>query len=82
MATNPAISQLGNADTHSARPKVLIVGAGLGGLALGMILQKTDTPYEIFERAPEIKPPGACACSSTARTPPKEYLPEVQSSSI
>ncbi|KAF9091032.1 hypothetical protein BGX23_005548 [Mortierella sp. AD031] len=40
------------------RPKVLIVGAGLGGLTLGAILQKSDIPYEIFERAPEIKPLG------------------------
>jgi ribulose 1,5-bisphosphate synthetase/thiazole synthase len=37
--------------THAKRPKVLIVGAGLGGLTLAMILQKSDTPYEIFERA-------------------------------
>lgn len=40
------------------RPKVLIVGAGLGGLTLGAILQKSDIPYEIFERAPEVKPLG------------------------
>ncbi|KAF9139272.1 hypothetical protein BG015_002114 [Linnemannia schmuckeri] len=45
-------------DNATNRPKVLIVAAGLGGLALGMILQKTDTPYEIFERAPHIKPLG------------------------
>ncbi|KAG0273268.1 hypothetical protein BGZ95_010917 [Linnemannia exigua] len=43
----------------SKRPKVLIVGAGLGGLTLGAILQKTDIPYEIFERAPEMKPLGS-----------------------
>ncbi|KAF9087144.1 hypothetical protein BGX29_001006 [Mortierella sp. GBA35] len=40
---------------HAKKPKVLIVGAGLGGLTLGMILQKTDIPYEIFERAAEVK---------------------------
>lgn len=43
---------------HAKRPKVLIVGAGLGGLALGMIFEKSDTPYEIFERAHEVKPLG------------------------
>jgi cation diffusion facilitator CzcD-associated flavoprotein CzcO len=43
---------------HARRPKVLIVGAGLGGLTLGAILQKTDIPYEIFERAPLVKPLG------------------------
>ncbi len=40
------------------RPKVLIVGAGLAGLTLGMILQKSDIPYEIFESAPTIRPVG------------------------
>ena len=40
---------------YAKKPKVLIVGAGIGGLTLGMILQKTDIPYEIFERASEIK---------------------------
>ncbi|KAG0202462.1 hypothetical protein BGX33_009698 [Mortierella sp. NVP41] len=45
--------------TKSARPKVLIVGAGLGGLTLGAILQKSDIPYEIFERASEVKALGA-----------------------
>ncbi|KAG0342055.1 hypothetical protein BG000_007093 [Podila horticola] len=43
----------------SDRPKVLIVGAGLAGLTLGMILQKSDIPYEIFESAPAIRPVGA-----------------------
>lgn len=43
---------------YTKRPKVLIVGAGLGGLTLGMILQKTDIPYEIIERASEVKPLG------------------------
>ncbi|KAG0038158.1 hypothetical protein BGZ83_003205, partial [Gryganskiella cystojenkinii] len=41
------------------RPKILIVGAGLAGLTLGMILQKSDIPYEIFESAPAIRPVGA-----------------------
>ncbi|KAG0211470.1 hypothetical protein BGX28_007831, partial [Mortierella sp. GBA30] len=40
----------------SDRPKVLIVGAGLAGLTLGMILQKSDIPYEIFESASAIRP--------------------------
>ncbi|KAF9926501.1 hypothetical protein FBU30_003940 [Linnemannia zychae] len=48
-----------SADNGSSRPKVLIVGAGLAGLTLGMILQKSDIPYEIFESAPVIQPFGA-----------------------
>jgi len=43
------------------RPKILIVGAGLAGLTLGMILQKSDIPYEIFESAPTIRPVGKTA---------------------
>ncbi|KAG0072253.1 hypothetical protein BGZ89_007312 [Linnemannia elongata] len=43
----------------SDRPKVLIVGAGLAGLTLGMILQNSDIPYEIFESTPAIRPVGA-----------------------
>ncbi|KAF9137549.1 hypothetical protein BG015_002692 [Linnemannia schmuckeri] len=57
------------ASTNESRPKVLIVGAGLAGLALGMILQKSDTPYEIVERAPEIKTLGA-AISLTGTVAP------------
>lgn len=40
------------------RPKVLIVGAGLGSLTLGMLLHKANIPFEIYERAPEVKPLG------------------------
>ncbi|KAK5829003.1 hypothetical protein F5H01DRAFT_315911 [Linnemannia elongata] len=43
----------------SDRPKVLIVGAGLAGLTLGMILQNSDIPYEIFESTSAIRPVGA-----------------------
>ncbi|KAF9184020.1 hypothetical protein BGZ51_003636 [Haplosporangium sp. Z 767] len=37
------------------RPKVLIVGGGLGGLTLGILLEKAGVPYEILERAPDVK---------------------------
>ena len=40
------------------RPKVLIIGAGLGGLMLGILLDKIDVPYHIYERAFEVKPLG------------------------
>jgi monoamine oxidase len=39
-------------------PRVLIAGAGLGGLFLGMPLEKAGIPYEIFERSAEIRPLG------------------------
>ncbi|KAF9113491.1 hypothetical protein BGX27_001445 [Mortierella sp. AM989] len=40
-------------------PKVLIVGAGLGGLFLGILLDRANIPYEIFERASTVKPIGS-----------------------
>ncbi|KAG0332009.1 hypothetical protein BG000_010411, partial [Podila horticola] len=41
------------------KPKVLIVGAGLGGITLGILLERAGIPYEIFERAAEVKPLGS-----------------------
>ncbi|KAF9146902.1 hypothetical protein BG015_011478 [Linnemannia schmuckeri] len=40
-------------------PRVLISGAGLAGLLLGILLEKAGIPYDIYERAAEIKPIGA-----------------------
>ncbi|KAF9118552.1 hypothetical protein BG015_006585, partial [Linnemannia schmuckeri] len=37
-------------------PRVLIVGAGLAGLFVGCLLERAGIPYEIFERAAEVKP--------------------------
>ncbi|KAF9088224.1 hypothetical protein BGX29_000389 [Mortierella sp. GBA35] len=57
MEINPAITFKHDRKVmHAKRPKVLIVGAGLGGLTLGMILQKSDIPYEIIERTSEVQP--------------------------
>ncbi|ORZ04202.1 hypothetical protein BCR41DRAFT_426043 [Lobosporangium transversale] len=41
------------------KPKVLIVGAGLGGLLLAILLERAGVPYEVLERAAAIKPLGA-----------------------
>ncbi|KAF8950780.1 hypothetical protein BGZ52_001428 [Haplosporangium bisporale] len=36
--------------------KVLIVGAGLSGITLGILLEKVGIPYEIYDRAKVVKP--------------------------
>ncbi|KAF9537188.1 hypothetical protein EC957_008679 [Mortierella hygrophila] len=45
--------------TTNEKPTVLIVGAGLGGLLLGALLEKSGVPYNIFERAAAVKPLGS-----------------------
>lgn len=53
--------------TTNEKPTVLIVGAGLGGLMLGALLEKSGVPYNIFERAAAVKPLGM----SIAKMPKK-----------
>ncbi|KAF9206814.1 hypothetical protein BGZ49_001756 [Haplosporangium sp. Z 27] len=43
----------------SDSPRVLIVGAGMGGLTLGILLERIGVDYLIFERASCVKPLGA-----------------------
>ncbi|KAG0081649.1 hypothetical protein BGZ93_002656, partial [Podila epicladia] len=38
------------------KPKVLIVGAGIGGLMLGNLLLKRGVPFHIYDRMKEVKP--------------------------
>lgn len=39
-------------------PHVLISGAGLAGLFLGILLERAGIPFDIYERAEEVKPLG------------------------
>ncbi|KAG0325425.1 hypothetical protein BG004_003224 [Podila humilis] len=55
--TKPALTE--EEWANMKKPKVLIVGAGIGGLMLGQLLQKGGVPFEIFERAKEVKPLGS-----------------------
>jgi len=36
---------------NTSKPKVLIAGGGIGGLTLGILLQKAGVPFKIFERS-------------------------------
>ncbi|KAF9347981.1 hypothetical protein BGX26_000561 [Mortierella sp. AD094] len=47
------------AATDKLAPEVLIVGAGIGGLTLAILLEQINIPYQIFERASEVKPLGS-----------------------
>ncbi|KAG0339067.1 hypothetical protein BG000_002916 [Podila horticola] len=40
-------------------PTVLIVGGGLAGLLLAILLEHSNWPYQIFERADAVKPIGS-----------------------
>ncbi|KAK3816853.1 MAG: hypothetical protein J3R72DRAFT_461076 [Linnemannia gamsii] len=48
-----------SATATTPRPHVLIVGAGLGGVLLGALLERCNVPYTIFERAAAVKPLGS-----------------------
>ncbi|KAF9108220.1 hypothetical protein BGX29_002363 [Mortierella sp. GBA35] len=55
-------------------PRVIIVGAGIGGLMLGILLQRMDVTYQIFERAPKVKPLGALMSINSNILPVFEQL--------
>lgn len=54
---DPALNN--NNIPESAPPKVMIVGAGIAGLLLGILLDKAGVPFHIYERSATIKPLGA-----------------------
>ncbi|KAF9114064.1 hypothetical protein BGX27_000195 [Mortierella sp. AM989] len=58
----------------SRRPVVLIAGAGIGGLMMGILLERACIPYQIFERAREIKPYGAVVSLNGSIQPALEQL--------
>ncbi|KAG9319573.1 hypothetical protein KVV02_001758 [Mortierella alpina] len=43
----------------SPKPRVIIVGAGIGGVTLAILLERAGIPYNVYERAAEIKPLGS-----------------------
>ncbi|KAF9193446.1 hypothetical protein BGZ51_003250 [Haplosporangium sp. Z 767] len=55
-------------------PHVMIVGAGLAGLLLGILLDRANIPYQIYERAREVKPLGAVMALNAGVYPVLEQL--------
>ncbi|KAF9124832.1 hypothetical protein BGW39_007861 [Mortierella sp. 14UC] len=56
------------------KPAILIVGAGLGGLLLAALLEKSDFPYVVFERAVTVKPLGSAMSIGPSLLPIFEQL--------
>ncbi|KAG0054780.1 hypothetical protein BGZ83_010456 [Gryganskiella cystojenkinii] len=56
------------------RPKVVIAGAGIGGLFLAIVLERAGIPYDIFERASEVKTFGSVMGLSANILPVLEQL--------
>ncbi|KAG9063208.1 hypothetical protein KI688_004810 [Linnemannia hyalina] len=70
MEINPAVTfKHDRSIMYAKRPKVLIVGAGLGGLTLGMLLHKANIPFEIYERAAVVKPLGSAMFFNSTTAP-------------
>ncbi|KAF8975057.1 hypothetical protein BGZ52_009320, partial [Haplosporangium bisporale] len=51
------------------KPKVLIAGAGIGGLTLAILLKKAGVDFLVLERANEIKPLGSAMLFGTSVAP-------------
>ncbi|KAG0029273.1 hypothetical protein BGZ81_003980 [Podila clonocystis] len=56
------------------KPKVLIMGAGIGGLMLAILLKKGGIPFTILERAKEVKPLGSALALGANLRPLFEQL--------
>ncbi|KAG0307293.1 hypothetical protein BGZ98_000633 [Dissophora globulifera] len=67
MASNPS-------PTTPPVPEVIIVGAGLSGLLLGILLERAKIPFNIYERAPSVKPLGAIMSLNVNILPALEQL--------
>ncbi|KAG0035933.1 hypothetical protein BGZ82_004917 [Podila clonocystis] len=61
-------------EVNLKKPKVLIVGAGIGGITLGILLAKAGIEFAIYERAQEVKPLGSAISIGTAMHPLFEQL--------
>ncbi|KAG0333474.1 hypothetical protein BG000_009118 [Podila horticola] len=63
-----------NIDGPPRKPKVLIAGAGIGGLTLAILLKKAGVNFLVLERAKEIKPLGSAMLFGTTIAPVLKQL--------
>ncbi|KAF9997165.1 hypothetical protein BGZ80_007065 [Entomortierella chlamydospora] len=72
------MSDLKNSSTYHtpnpSNPKIIIAGAGLGGLTLAILLEKASIDYEILERATTLKPLGSAIALAPNVMPLLEQL--------
>ncbi|KAF9161295.1 hypothetical protein BGX20_002154 [Mortierella sp. AD010] len=72
------MSNLNNPSIHHtpnpSNPKIIIAGAGLGGLTLAILLEKASIDYEILERATVLKPLGSATSLAPNVMPLLEQL--------
>ncbi|KAF9119294.1 hypothetical protein BGW39_000398 [Mortierella sp. 14UC] len=62
-------------DTKDKDPfRVMIVGAGVGGLLFAILLDRAGIDYSIYERAKEVKPLGAVMALSAGALPALDQL--------
>ncbi|KAG0378405.1 hypothetical protein BGX24_003939 [Mortierella sp. AD032] len=59
MEINPVHMDTKRPNLAPKVPSVIIVGGGIAGMILAMALEKSKLPYEIFERAQEVKALGS-----------------------
>ncbi|KAG0338065.1 hypothetical protein BG000_004611 [Podila horticola] len=56
------------------KSKVLVIGAGLGGVTLCLLLERAGVRYELFERAAQVKPLGSAISLGAGILPLFEQL--------
>ena len=62
MSTNQPVSP-------GAKPHVVIVGAGIGGLTLALLLERAGVSYVVLEKTSSIKPLGKDGIISNSKCP-------------